>query len=76
MPNSANYQQIRIMARSGDGRGPFLAYNNRQQMVSPAHVDKKKKKTAQNTTQPSSEKRRAYGRLPPRAVNAKISYKD
>ena len=27
LPTSANYQQMRIMARTGDGRGPFLAQN-------------------------------------------------
>jgi hypothetical protein len=25
LPNTANYQKIKLMARTGDGRGPFVA---------------------------------------------------
>jgi hypothetical protein len=77
MPVSANYQQIRVMARTGDGRGPFLAQGNVGAAYSSPNVyGSMKRRKKQQSTNTQRKVLAGSNNLPPRAANVKISYKN
>jgi hypothetical protein len=74
LPSTANYNQIKVMARTGDGRGPFV---NGKPDVSPVYGQGSMKRR-KNQQAALTAKRQMSSNLPPRAIanHPKISYRD
>lgn len=48
LPSTANYHQIKVLARSGDGRGPVLPPRNHSQHVGASPHNENKMKRMRN----------------------------
>lgn len=79
LPSTSNYQHLRVMARAGDGRGPYLPYRNSSQADNQPHAaaigspdaKPKRKRNAPNSGSVPQEKRKRGVPVP-----TKITYRD